>query len=78
MLETTAELDYTEALDWFGLELTAAPTEHDRGWLGLVTRADGDRLLVSQVRRETPAYEAGFDVSDEIVAIGDYRVTARE
>ena len=78
VLETTAELDYTEALDWFGLELSGASTEHGQAWLGLVTRADGDRLLVSQVRRETPAYEAGFDVSDEIVAIGDYRVTARE
>ncbi|MEE8131359.1 MAG: PDZ domain-containing protein, partial [Vicinamibacterales bacterium] len=78
VLETTAELDYTEALDWFGLELTGAPTEHGRAWLGLVTRADGNRLLVSQARRETPAYEAGFDVSDEIVAIGNYRVTAQE
>jgi predicted metalloprotease with PDZ domain len=28
------------------------------------------------VRRETPAYEYGFNVGDEILAIDDYRVTA--
>jgi predicted metalloprotease with PDZ domain len=76
-LESTAELDYTEALDWFGLRFAPAPPERpadERGWLGLITRADTGRLLVSQVRRGTPGYEAGFNVDDEILAIGDLRV----
>jgi len=29
---------------------------------------------VTQVKRETPAYEAGLNVGDEILAVGDYRV----
>ena len=35
---------------------------------------DGGRLVVTQVRRGTPAYDAGVNVDDEILAIGDYRV----
>lgn len=74
-LETTEELDYTEALEWFGLRFAKAPDRADRGWLGLVTRNEGGRLLVTQVRRETPGYDAGINVGDEILALGDYRVT---
>ncbi len=80
VLETTDELDYQEALDWFGLRFRPAPSGEGpgRAWLGLSTRADGGRLLVTQVRRETPAYEAGFNVDDEIVAIEEFRVPAGE
>ena len=31
---------------------------------------------MTQVRRETPALDAGLNVDDEILAIGDYRVRA--
>ncbi len=81
-LDTTEELDYTEALDWLGLEFagrsedTEDPDDRpeEPGWIGLVTRVGNGRLLVNQVRRGTPAHEAGFNVDDEILAIGDYRV----
>ena len=45
VLETTEELDYTEALHCFGLCFTPAPPA--KAWLGLVTRTDNGRLLVS-------------------------------
>jgi predicted metalloprotease with PDZ domain len=79
-LDTTEELDYRDALDWLGLEF-ADPLEsedEERGWLGLVIRSDNGRLLVSQVRRDTPAHDAGFNVDDEILAIGDHRVLASQ
>jgi predicted metalloprotease with PDZ domain len=88
-LETTTELEYAEALDWFGLRFKPVPVPEagaagvgvagagaERATLGLVTRIDGGRLLVSQVRRDTPGYAAGVNVDDEIVAIGDFRVRA--
>jgi len=34
----------------------------------------GGRLTVTSVKRGTPAYEAGLNVDDEILAIGDYRI----
>jgi predicted metalloprotease with PDZ domain len=78
-LETTEELDYTEALAWFGLRF-AAPKKNNndepKAWLGLETKIEGGRLVVSQVKRGTPGYDAGFNVGDEILAIGDLRVRA--
>ena len=77
-IRSTDELDYGPALAWYGLEFAPdAPADDDApapAWLGLDTRADRGRLLVAGVRRGTPGYEAGFNVGDEILAIGDYRV----
>jgi predicted metalloprotease with PDZ domain len=82
-LESTDELDYSEALAWLGLRFRPtdaakpeAPAGAGRAWLGATTRTENGRLIVSQVRRGTPAYEAGVDVDDEILAIGDFRVRA--
>ncbi|OFW06685.1 MAG: hypothetical protein A3H96_25435 [Acidobacteria bacterium RIFCSPLOWO2_02_FULL_67_36] len=77
-LDTTEELDYTPALDAFGLRFRAArPAPDDPpGWLGARTRVDGGRLLVTEVRRGTPAYDAGINVDDEVLAINDVRFPA--
>ena len=74
--ETTEELDYSEALEWFGLRFRPVDPRNARAWLGATTRNDGGRLVVSQVRRETPALAAGLNVDDEIIAIDDVRVRA--
>ncbi len=82
VLETTGELDYTEALEWFGLRFAKDEKKNHnsskppKAWLGLVTKNEEGRLMVSQVKRGTPGYEAGFNVGDEILAIGDDRVPA--
>ena len=74
-LETTGELDYTEALDWLGLRFASAEAACAAGgWTGLETRVVQGHLLVSQVRRETPSWHAAFNVDDEILAIDDDRV----
>lgn len=87
-LESTEELDYDEALDWFGLRFARpkAPSgdaEPDgengdltagKAWLGLNTSREDGRLVVSGVKRGTPGYEAGFNVGDEILAIDEFRV----
>ena len=75
-VETTEELNYKAALDWFGLRFRAVDVRNHRAWLGAGTRTDGGRLVVSAVRRETPAFEAGLNVDDEILAIDDVRVRA--
>jgi predicted metalloprotease with PDZ domain len=79
-IEGTAELDYSEALETFGLRFTPddAPrgNRSGRAWLGMSTRDDAGRLVVTQVRRDTPAYVAGLNVDDEILAINGFRVRA--
>lgn len=74
VLDTTKELDYAEALDWYGLRFRSADERLARATLGFNTRVDAGRLLVSQVRRGTPGFDAGINVDDEIVALGDFRV----
>jgi predicted metalloprotease with PDZ domain len=79
-VEGTGELDYTEALQAFGLRFKAAPMPTAdtpaKGWLGVTTRNDAGRLVITQVRRGTPGYEAGLNVDDEILALDEYRVRA--
>jgi predicted metalloprotease with PDZ domain len=70
------ELDYKDALGTLGLRFRPGSPAPARAWLGLTTRVDAGRLLVSQVRRETPAITAGINVDDELLAIDDFRVRA--
>jgi predicted metalloprotease with PDZ domain len=76
VLTTTDELDFSEALDWFGLRFTTVDPRTQRPTTGLATRNDGGRLVVTGVRRSTPGYDAGVNVDDEILAIDDVRVRA--
>jgi predicted metalloprotease with PDZ domain len=74
-VQGTAELDYTEALETLGLRFRSSdPTP--RPLLGITTRNDNGRLLVSQVQRGTAAHAAGVNVDDEIIAIGEFRMRA--
>jgi predicted metalloprotease with PDZ domain len=74
-VEGTAELDYREALATLGLRF-GRPFESNRPWLGVTTRNDAGRLLVSQVRRGSPAEGAGLNVDDEILAVDEFRIRA--
>ena len=72
--ESTEELDYKEALEWYGLRFRPLDPGAKRAWLGTNTRVDNGRLIVAGVRRDTPAHAAGVNVDDEILAIDDVRV----
>jgi predicted metalloprotease with PDZ domain len=85
--DTTAELDYQEALDWYGLRFAPDPDKAEKpekkdsepkelpaGWLGMDAAVQDGRLTVTGVKRGTPAFDGGVNVGDEILAIDDYRV----
>ena len=76
-IEGTEELDYSEALEVFGLQFRPAngsPNGKPKAWIGATTKIDAGRLIVAQVKRDTPAFGAGLNVDDEIVAIDQVRV----
>ncbi len=50
------------------------PPAEKPGWLGAATRLDNGRLVVVEVRRGTPAFDAGISVDDELLALDDFRV----
>ena len=77
-LDEPGELDFSEALAWFGLrfEPLKPPDEKQEtpAWLGVTTAVKDGRLVVTGVERGGPGYAAGVNLDDEILAIGDYRV----
>ncbi len=72
--ESTDELDYTEALEYYGLRFRPVDPRTARAFLGTTTRTDNGRLVVTGVRRGTPAFDGGLNVDDEILAVDEVRV----
>jgi predicted metalloprotease with PDZ domain len=70
----TEELDYSEAFSTFGLRF-GPPATTGRASLGVSTRSDGGRLLVSEVPE---ARTTTLNVNDEILAIDGVRVTSSD
>ena len=77
-IDGTAELKYAEALDYFGLRFKpdSALPERQKAWLGATTKIDEGRLVITQVKRGTPAWRSGLNVDDELLAIDELRVRA--
>jgi predicted metalloprotease with PDZ domain len=74
-LDTTEELDYAEMLDWYGLQFAKPDTLARRPtWIGAITRVAEGRLVVSQVIRDSPAYDAGLTADDELISVDDVRL----
>ncbi len=76
VVSSTRELDFSEALDYYGLRFIPVDLSGARATLGVSTRNDNGRLVVTQVRRGTPAFAAGVNADDEILAVDDVRVRA--
>jgi predicted metalloprotease with PDZ domain len=74
------ELPFSGLLDAVGLQLrwdwaNKAPDGMPRPALGVRTKRDNGQLKVATVLRDTPAYQAGVNADDEILAIQGFRVT---
>ena len=74
-IRSTDELEYADALATYGLRFRRGLGSGD-AWLGIATRNDQGRLVVSEVPRDTPGITAGLNVDDEILAIDGFRVRA--
>ena len=72
-VEGVGELDYGEALTWFGLRWKEwIPSK--KAFLGAETKASDGRLLITRISRDSPAYESGLSVDDEILAMDNLRI----
>ncbi|MEZ5345553.1 MAG: PDZ domain-containing protein [Pyrinomonadaceae bacterium] len=69
------EIDYDSILNEVGLQLITRTPENNEAYFGArLAEADG-RLTIRAIRADSPAYEAGFNTDDQIVAINGYRAT---
>jgi len=71
------EIDYDPILNLVGLRLVAAVPESDKGWVGANLRTSGDSLTVRSVPFGTPAWHAGLNSDDEILAIDGFKASQR-
>lgn len=88
LLTTTSDLDVDSALDWFGLKLERGPVaENDKveekagevplmSGFGVIWDEDKPDLIIKAVLAGSSGAGAGLMPGDEILAIGDERLTA--
>jgi predicted metalloprotease with PDZ domain len=69
----TAPVDWEHSLSYAGLQLQARDSER-MPWLGIQTAERENRTRVTGILAGSPAYDAGVDVGDEIIALNGLRV----
>jgi len=86
LLSTTSELDVDAALDWYGLRLIRGPEEPDeksktdevdspQSGIGVIWKDDDSSLVISSVLAGSGGVQAGLIAGDEVLAIGDERLS---
>jgi predicted metalloprotease with PDZ domain len=75
----TEELDYAGALAYAGMRMDWGYEKQPEGdqapaWLGAKLKAENGRAKVSQVLADGPAYAAGINAGDELLALDRFRV----
>lgn len=89
-IHTTQMLAIDEILEACGLNLVYKPyvmldqyypdmetPNSDRGYLGCVFQRSESGVVISSVNQDTPAQKAGLWAGDEIIAINDIKLTAK-
>ena len=80
LVESPEYLDMSDAINYWGLELEKEHTKEDDdvslpvAYLGFNFDKSKDDLLISKVLRDTPAFDAGINAQDELLAIDNIRV----
>lgn len=70
LVNEATELDYAEALDWFGLRFADPPAA--KPWLGIQMKSG----TIESILRDSPAHRSALSVGDELIAMNGYRVSA--
>lgn len=68
------EFDYNAALNSFGLNLDVVKGRAN-AYIGATLRQDGEKLNITALPNNTPAYEQGLNTGDQIVAIDGQRAS---
>jgi predicted metalloprotease with PDZ domain len=71
MVETTEDIDFESAFKSMGCELRF--TDPQGPWIGVDWDFHGDRAVVKSVLIDSPAYKAGLNSGDEIIAVNGFR-----
>ncbi|MGV3561544.1 M61 family metallopeptidase [Larkinella arboricola] len=70
----TEKIDYNGFLNPVGLQMIDASASKQDAYIGAMTRFADGKLTVTSVRRDSPAWNNGLNVNDEIISINNLRV----
>ena len=73
----TTPLPWDKILGYAGLELVAKDTS-PKPWLGVMTRDRDNQAWIYNIIAGSPAYDAGLNVNDQILALNGYRVRSAD
>ena len=69
------EIDYNATLNGFGLQLSTGANRREAAYLGANLAQVGERLNITAVPANTPAYEQGLNANDQIIAVDGNRAS---
>ena len=72
----TEKVDYNQFFAYAGLELIETPRNDI--FLGVGLSSKEGQLMISRVYRDSPAFQAGLNPDDEILALNGFRVNQRK
>ncbi|MCE2846519.1 MAG: PDZ domain-containing protein [Sphingobacteriales bacterium] len=67
--------DPADALSVVGLSLKDLNQGSMVAWSGITTNAKDGKLTVSAIERGSPAWDAGINVNDELIAVDEFRLS---
>ena len=70
----TQTFDYDKFFGYAGLKLVDTNAGKPKTFLGATTSATSGKLLVTAVHRDSPAWNNGINVNDELISVNDNRV----
>ena len=68
------DVNFDKYLSYAGLKIGPKKPQSEQGFLGVKTRQESGRLVVSGVLAQSPAETSGLSVSDEIIALDGLRM----
>ncbi|MCH8326110.1 MAG: PDZ domain-containing protein, partial [Bacteroidetes bacterium] len=70
----TKQIDYNKYLNYAGLKIIDVNKNSKDKNLGVSSKIQNGKLIIRRVTKGTPAYNAGLNAKDEIIAVNNYRV----
>ncbi|MBT8195087.1 MAG: PDZ domain-containing protein [Bacteroidia bacterium] len=72
----TKRIDFDSFLNPFGLHITNLRSNSKKTKLGIRTKVEDGKLILTRTDRHSSAYESGLNVNDEIMSIDNYRINS--
>lgn len=79
-IEGTTGIDFDQLLSFYGLQRTAKNTDDENpatdAWIGAAFNFDHQNVQIKTVDSDSPAWQAGLNAGDQLLAIDGIQVTA--